>query len=181
MKIRIDNIPEAGILLWSKEAAGTYPVLAEMVESGECRFEGPVHVSLRAKPVREMIEAEGQIETRVRLPCRRCIEPFDRNVKRRFRLYYTQEMPEFDGADGEDGAELSADDIGLTLFQGDAIDFTDAIQEQVVLALPNWALCGENCRGLCPQCGANLNKESCGCETDAVDGHFAVLKNLKIE
>jgi uncharacterized protein len=181
LKIQIDNIPEEGILLWSKEAAETYPVLAEMVASGECRFEGPIHVSLRARPVREMIEAEGQIETNVRLPCRRCLEPFDCNLKRRFRLFFTREMPEFDDADGEEGAELSADDVGLTLFRGDAIDFTDVIQEQAVLALPNWALCSENCRGLCPRCGANLNQAACGCETDVADDRFAVLKNLRIE
>jgi len=181
LKIQIDNIPEEGILLWSKEAADAYPVLADMVRAGECRFEAPIHVSLRAKPVREMIEAEGRLETAVRLPCRRCIASFDQPVKRRFRSYFTREMPEFDNDEGEEGAELSADDIGLTLFKGDAIDLTDALQEQVVLALPDWALCGEDCRGLCPKCGANLNTETCGCDAEVADDRFAVLKNLKIE
>lgn len=180
MKLRIDTLPEEGMLLWSKEDTGSYPILAEMAESGECRFGGPIHVSLRAKPVREMIEAKGQLEASVHLGCRRCLREFPLTLKRPFRLYFTDE-PDPEDDDSEEGKELSADDIGLIRFRGDTIDFTEAIQEQVVLALPDWALCAETCQGLCPRCGTDLNQGSCGCDTGVVDDRFAVLKNLKLE
>lgn len=181
MKIKIDHIPEEGIMLWSKEEAELYPVLAEMAQDGECRFEGPIHVSLRAKPVRDMIEAKGQLAAEVRLNCRRCLAIFSSALKRPFRLYFTHEMDECADAATEGGAELSADDVGLIQFKGDVVDFTEAIQEQVVLAVPDWPLCAQDCRGLCPRCGRNLNQEKCQCDTAISDDRFAVLKNLKIE
>lgn len=180
MKIRVDTIPEEGILLWSKEETASYPILADMAEKGECRFDGPIHVSLRAKPVREMIEAKGQLEASAHLGCRRCLREFPLTLKRPFRLYFTDE-PDPRADDSEEGAELSAEEIGLIRFSGDTIDFTDAIQEQVVLALPDWALCDETCQGLCPRCGTNLNLETCRCDTGAGDDRFAVLKTLKLE
>ena len=67
------------------------------------------------------------------------------------------------------------------VFEGDVIDFRDAVQEQVIMAIPMQPLCREDCRGLCPGCGANLNLEKCRCRPDDVDPRLAILKKLKLD
>ena len=74
--------------------------------------------------------------------------------------------------------ELKEQDMGIVMFQGDDIDFTDAVQEQVMLALPMAPVCRENCRGLCTLCGSNLNKGDCGCNRTPSDSRFDVLSSL---
>ena len=61
------------------------------------------------------------------------------------------------------------------------IDLTEAVQEQILLSLPLRPLCREDCKGLCPGCGEDLNKGACGCSGKAVDPRLAVLGNLKLE
>jgi uncharacterized protein len=91
-------------------------------------------------------------------------------------LRYSREIPQdLHGGDPQE-VELTADRIGLVFFRGDEIDFKDAVQEQVVLALPYKPLCRETCRGLCPRCGADLNTETCSCTSEPAASPFAVLK-----
>ncbi|MCH4890275.1 DUF177 domain-containing protein [Acidaminobacter sp. JC074] len=58
------------------------------------------------------------------------------------------------------------------------IDLYDVIYNDIVLNLPSQVLCDENCKGLCPDCGANLNTSECTCEDEKIDPRFAKLKNL---
>ena len=60
------------------------------------------------------------------------------------------------------------------------MDLEAIIREQIILMVPLKPLCREDCRGLCPNCGANLNLESCDCKTDKSDSPFAQLAKLKI-
>ncbi len=73
---------------------------------------------------------------------------------------------------------LREEDIGLAYYEGDAIDLTPLVHEQALLALPTRPLCGEECPGLCPRCGANLNAGPCGCPAPVTGGRLAVLQTL---
>src|SRR5262245_44735147 len=75
------------------------------------------------------------------------------------------------------GARREAD-IGLAYYEGDEIDLTPLVHEQALLALPTRPLCAEDCRGLCPRCGANLNAGPCGCPVSVAVGRLAVLETL---
>jgi uncharacterized protein len=55
------------------------------------------------------------------------------------------------------------------------------VREQVLLAVPRYVLCREDCRGLCPTCGTNWNAAECECVTDEVDGRWAPLRRLKTD
>ena len=77
--------------------------------------------------------------------------------------------------------ELKLEDVGLLYFRGEEINLQQGIQEQVVMALPVQPLCGRNCKGLCPQCGSDLNLKDCKCEREVNSNKFAVLKNLKLD
>src|SRR5205814_713786 len=74
---------------------------------------------------------------------------------------------------------LKDDDTEIGCYQGEGLFLADVIKEQVLLALPLKVIRQSDCRGLCPNCGANLNHEECRCETHATDPRMAPLARLK--
>ena len=75
--------------------------------------------------------------------------------------------------------ELDSEELDEDYFQGDELDLNVLLREQILLALPLKPLCREECRGLCRQCGANLNRESCSCAAPGFNSSFAALEKLK--
>ena len=89
-------------------------------------------------------------------------------------------MPADDGATvGEEGVEISHDDLDVFPFDGETIDLEPLFREQFVLAIPYAPLHDEACKGLCPQCGINRNSATCSCEKP-IDPRLAPLKGLKL-
>jgi DUF177 domain-containing protein len=162
-----------------EEPARSFPALRELVDSGE--FEFPEQVRLRSKVIEasEMIYITGEVETRLSLACGRCLKPLLVSVSKNLALAYSRSLPEVHDDDNNEALELTAEEMGLTLASGDEIDLRDAVQEQVVMALPMQPLCDPDCKGLCPRCGKDLNRGECGCSTDTDDHPFADLKKLQ--
>jgi len=177
MKIQIQHVPTQGTTFAYSKEAREFSVLKTMMENGECRFSGPIAIELTVAPEQELFNVSGVIGADIQLACSRCLAEFESRLVRRFNLRFSRAIPEELHPDGEQEIELTADAIGLLFFKGDEIDFKDAVQEQVVLALPYKPLCREECKGLCPHCGNDLNIESCGCTGDRSSSPFAVLKN----
>jgi uncharacterized protein len=78
----------------------------------------------------------------------------------------------------KESQELTCDDLGFGFYDGDTIDVTSLVHEHVLLALPIRLLCAEDCRGLCAQCGTNLNVTTCGCAATVAAPRLAVLRDL---
>jgi len=116
---------------------------------------------------------QGTVHGDVLGSCSRCLEEYRFDLDHPFTFVLTPAA-----AAGSEGAELSADDLALSYYQGEEIDLTPLVQEQVILALPTRPLCAEGCRGLCPRCGANLNGGPCGCPALPGDPRLAVLHTL---
>jgi uncharacterized protein len=70
------------------------------------------------------------------------------------------------------------DDLDTSYYRDDCIDLNELLREQFYLALPMKPLCAEECRGLCSQCGSNLNLASCGCAPGWTDPRLAALKTI---
>ena len=181
MEILIEQIKEEGLVFEFEKSAAAFPVLAEMVDNGEWEFLAPIRIALRAFRVVDMIEIEGNIETSVRLPCSRCLRPFETYLKPHFALTYMRRATDIIEDTEPKEVELSAEDMGIVYFQGEKINLKDAIQEQVIMEFPLRALCKQDCKGLCPRCGADLNEDPCDCDRRSWPGKFDVLKNLKLE
>jgi uncharacterized protein len=81
-------------------------------------------------------------------------------------------------AEVELGMELAEDDLDLYGYENEEVDLTPLFRDQVILAVPFAPLCKEDCKGLCPQCGADRNHETCDCKPP-VDPRWAALQNLK--
>lgn len=130
----------------------------------------------------------GRVATTLTLACGRCLEGFALPVDAAFDLQYvpraTSTAPGRPGAPGRSGqdrddAEIDEDALGTAYYDDETIDLGQLVQEQFYLVLPMKPLCGETCRGLCSQCGANLNRGDCGCSPKWVDPRFAALGPLR--
>ena len=106
--------------------------------------------------------------------CSRCLEPVE------VPMSYT-----IDGfLVSEDFDEDSFEDYDAFIIDTDEVDLVKIIEQTLDFNLPQKVLCDEDCKGLCPKCGANLNKETCSCsetasdEDDNIDPRFAKLKDL---
>jgi uncharacterized protein len=95
--------------------------------------------------------------------CRRCLAPASGTLVLPVRELYTDE------GDGEETYPLTGDDV----------DLEPLVRDAVLLELPQAPLCGPDCLGLCPSCGANRNEESCGCEAPP-DPRWAALDVLRM-
>lgn len=72
------------------------------------------------------------------------------------------------------------EEISRTEIVDDSIDITELVRDMLVVNQPIKNLCREDCKGLCPICGTNLNSGECNCERFSVDPRFAPLQNLKL-
>lgn len=117
----------------------------------------------------------GHLTGDVELTCSRCLEPFTLAVATDFDLRYVPRSENL----GEGEKEVEEDDLATAFYADDAIDLGHLSMEQIHLALPMKPLCSETCRGLCPQCGTNLNTGSCECRQHWEDPRLAALRHLK--
>ena len=109
--------------------------------------------------------------------CDRCLETFRRELDLSFRLFLSSNYPD----KGEFEVELTEDDLSEQFIKGDEVELNDLVREQIYLSLPMKSLCREDCSGLCPVCGANLNKESCQCRRAKAPQGLAKLRSLILD
>src|SRR5262245_49159911 len=119
------------------------------------RLVGQSELNLRASRAGDKVELIGSINARVGFECDRCLAPLSVPIEQSFDLLYVPPL----GTGDE--RELGENDLSTGFYQGQVIDVDDLVREQIELALPMARLCREDCRGLCPECGANLNEGQC--------------------
>jgi DUF177 domain-containing protein len=125
--------------------------------------------------------ATGTFKGHLHVACSRCVGDVQLDLDEKLHVTFMPpaEMPADDETAGEDGAEVATEDLDLFPFDGDKIDLEPLFREQFVLAVPYSPLCREDCKGLCPQCGIDLNSGTCTCEKP-IDPRLAALKGLKL-
>jgi len=177
MKFRLEDIPEEGLEANFSEAEDWLDERLRAEERRLFRIIGPIQVHLSLSRSRRMIHVKSRLETRVELLCARCLEPFSLSLSSQFGTAL-KPRPKFPLAEER---ELNREDLESDFYEGEEINLTSFVQDQVLLTLPQKALCREECRGLCPRCGKNLNREACQCPTSLMDPRFQALKNLKVQ
>jgi uncharacterized protein len=143
----------------------------------ELRQLSPARVDGRADLLASVdeIRVRGRLTVEVGSECERCLELARFPLDRRFDLFYSpagSAVPEA----GE--MALKAGEVEIAFYEGEGIDLTEILREQVLLALPMQRLCQSGCRGLCPACGSNRNQVECSCVQEVVDDRWAALRNL---
>lgn len=146
----------------SMEIDGKVDIPSIIYNGEEITINGPVPVSGVILNTGENILVEGKFKADLTLKCSRCLESFQ----------YSMES-DFD-------EELSNKDEsnGYVKFEGEIIDLAEVVERNILLSMPMKVLCSDNCKGLCPHCGNNLNESQCNCTGENVDPRLAVLKNL---
>ncbi len=121
------------------------------------------------------IRVKGGLSTRLEWACARCLEPVTLDVKRDFDLLYRPL-----GVDaGRAELSVTAAEAEVSYYEGEGLLLEDVLREQVLLAVPLKALCREDCKGLCPHCGKNLNHGECSCAEPVEDPRWNALKEIR--
>jgi|SRR5690242_6337875 len=148
------------------------------------RQTGPLKADGRAQLVEEHhgkhqlikdIRVKGRLQTSVETGCARCLEPVTAAISREFDLLYRPQ-----GADaGHKETPVTTAEAEVSYYQGAGLTLEDVLREQVLLGAPLKAICREDCKGLCPSCGKNLNLEKCGCSQSLEDDRWSALKDFR--
>lgn len=170
MRVQLDRIGDEPFR-W-QERRQLRPALlerTEVVHLGEISWQGQITYTGNAHLF------QGQLEYEQTLTCQRCLADFSRPVTAEVELLLVS-----DGDEPTEGErELEAEDLDVHFVSGEVFDTETILIEQLQLNVPMRALCREACAGLCPECGVDRNVESCGCQDEAIDPRWSVLRGLR--
>lgn len=152
---KVDRVPFAGSADLSAERF-----------YGELPFRYPVRYSGEITHHADMLRLSGLVETTYCTRCARCLKPLEAPVSAEVELVL---LP-------DDGVAREEDDIFL--FEGDEVDPEEILVPELLLRIDMVYLCKEDCKGLCPHCGADRNVTQCDCAPEQIDARLAVLGTL---
>lgn len=152
----------------------------------DCRISSPLKAKIHALPAENGCLVRGRIIGGIILPCSRCADDVEESLDSAFEDY--EEIPREDAprksrcASGTKAQEAAPRDESRIIFEQHSpyLDLDAVCWEQFMLALPFNPVCRDDCKGLCPRCGANLNSSPCACREDDADPRLAVLRGLTI-
>jgi uncharacterized protein len=153
MKVLIARIPEEGSHLEGEDPAA----ILEMENEPFFKVTGDVRYALYAQHVSEELIVRGTLSVDLDLKCTRCSEFFSTTV-----------------TDSDFLRAYSASE------DTDSVDITEDMREDLLLYIPAFPVCSEECKGLCAQCGADLNKGICDCDTGERPNPWLALDNLDL-
>ncbi len=161
-------------------AEGLHPIhlenmpAADFIPDEDCRFASPIKVDGTLTVSENSLVLQADVAVAMTFSCGRCLEEVEEHISGEIATYYEKTdraIPE--------GEELTeSDDVEILDYGAKTIDLSRRIAELVNLNIPMKPLCSEACKGLCPECGTNLNVGACGCGTRMVDSRLHTLKTL---
>ncbi len=170
LSVKVSLIPEDGIARkWVIDPENFNDRLSRIAA------ERPVEATGRLYRAGTTIYFDGEVDATVRLDCSRCLKTFSFSVSGEVSAIF---MPEVDGEGEEPEKQLRADDLDVQFYDGAEIDLLPPMRDYVAFEIPMRPLCADDCNGLCPECGSDLNKTKCSCEKHQVDPRFSALKKL---
>ncbi len=169
MFVDITQIPSGGLEVQFREAEDFLDPSGERVHPLR-----PVEATLHFCRSSTGVSVRGEISSHLQLHCSRCFELFSLPVSEGFEVRYRGPL----GAGVEEDHELGPEELDVSFLEGAQINVAGLVRENVLLALPVKPLCHEGCRGLCPQCGKNLNEGRCPCSSARLDPRWRELESL---
>ncbi|MBP1678193.1 MAG: hypothetical protein H6Q29_104 [Bacteroidetes bacterium] len=132
----------------------SFRVPAAQLALGE-KFTRDVDVDAILDRTATELSLEAEIRTGGRFTCDRCVADFDLALTPSYRMLYVW--------NGADASHLDPSEVQVVSPSQAVVDLTEDVRQTILLAVPFKLLCREDCRGLCPGCGADLNREPCRC------------------
>ena len=138
----------------------------------EAQFVEDIHGHLELSRRVEDVYVKGSFSASVEVECRCCVESFATTVSGDIEA-------QFYPTDAATPSDPWQADTGERYYLGDTIDLSEEVRQSLILEIPNWPLCSEECKGLCPQCGGNRNVVDCDCQiSEESSSPFAALADL---
>jgi uncharacterized protein len=175
VKLRIDDLTAEVKEIDFVESEAAVNRLLEQGPIREYQVDRPFSVKLSYYRSGMELFFAGNLRAEVTATCARCAEDFSVASNRDFRFVLAPKS-----VGNLNGKDLHLEDLEFSLYEGDEVDVSPLIREQLLLALPTKPLCQDDCRGLCPQCGVNLNLKSCTCAAENLDPRFEALRAIKL-
>jgi uncharacterized protein len=178
VKIVVDHIKDAPLAMHIDEPVESFPLLADMQNDKICCISGRIQGDLTVSREYENVRVTGRITAPLDLSCSRCLADFTSFVDTSFTIFFRKENSITPST--EDELELGEMDLLSSVYSGDEIDLTHEIEEQVAMEIPLKPLCSDSCKGLCHECGIDLNTSSCSCSKEPERLTFSALKDFKV-
>jgi uncharacterized protein len=134
-------------------------------------FTGQVTARVELDKTPTELSLSAQVRGRANLECDRCTAPYQEVIDARYRMMYVW--------DGENASLFDPSELQVVPAGFSVIDITDDVRQTLLLAVPFKRVCREQCKGLCPHCGKNLNEGSCDCKVFSDDSRWEKLRELK--
>ncbi len=185
MRVNIDEIKDSGLeRAWEIPAAR----LDETLRGDPAGYaaSGPARVEARLERLGRWVRLVARTSVDLTAPCGRCLVSTRATVPVSFELTLVpvEEVVEAEGGATESGEEqaegsFSPRQVDEETYRGKVIDLDPLVEEQVALAVPEYPVCREGCKGLCPVCGQNQNEKECGCDRRVPDPRWAGLEKFR--
>ncbi|MBN2371907.1 MAG: DUF177 domain-containing protein [Vicinamibacteria bacterium] len=173
--IEVSKIPAEGMDV--DESLSSQPLHLDDADGIHLEDGGRLKCRVEPREAR-LIQVSGIIQARLRLECGRCLEPFTLGIDEKLDLAY---LPRDANRGDEEEVRLEDHDLVVAYYADDRIDLGEMVREQFILNQSMRRLCREDCRGLCPQCGANRNTTACSCPPRAIDSRWEKLRSALAE
>ena len=181
MEILIDDIPEEGLEIQATEADGWFGgLIREAI--GDALWEGDsACLKVKFHMTEGNVDIDGMIDLTAHPKCDRCLKNYRESTSIPFHsvlapLYSSKRQQELMK---QEDVELVKEDLNFAYYEGDRFDLGEFVREQMLLEQPMKHLCSEDCKGLCPHCGRDLNAGACGCQEKHGDARWGALRNFR--
>lgn len=134
---------------------------------GEHPLTESVHVQAVVEDISDCVYLTAQVETNLHVRCARCGEPVVKPFRVEFKNLLVKEL-----------ANEKDEDDEVIILEGTELDLAEVVLDNIILNMDMKYLCREDCKGVCPQCGANLNESECSCKHDHIDPRLEILRTL---
>jgi uncharacterized protein len=148
----------------------------EIFNDSELTLTSPFVLDLEAYCLGKRLLFRGEVTGVAEPVCGRCLEHFRLDFAEHLELLLEPKPPSDQLQ--EPGIELDAEELEIGRYSGEELDFEPVLRDLLLLSWPMAPRCGEDCKGLCPVCGGNRNKQACQCEADRGNKPFAALGKL---
>lgn len=170
MRIWLDQVKDEPFR-WDE----TVSIAPETLDRPELLQVGPIHWRGQVTFADPGYYLQAKATYRQSLSCNRCLKPIEEGADVDVELLVLEGRPALAG--GEHA--LQEAELGVLYADGEELDLEPILVEQLQLNIPMKPLCRDDCRGLCPECGADRNTEACGCAQASADPRWGALAALK--
>lgn len=146
---------------------------------------GASHLTGRTTKMGRKILVQAKAAVPLKGQCKRCLKPVE--LEEQVELFRTwvpgdqAHKGEHHHKGEEEEGSFDPGTVDEETYEGKEIDLSPAVREQVLLSAPASPLCREDCKGLCPKCGKDLNDGDCGCDRKAIDPRWSALKGIQLD